>query len=195
MEYTSWGNRGKAGDTRIVHLFEKSDGDIATFPQVNTGDATVGEATWQLTSTPNTLTAVLPEGVTYTADTLERLRSIYPDNVRIYFITGADAVTDIVTWRDAGSIAQLATLVAATRPGYDLSHAEQVISASPYNFDVIYLEVPALAISSSYLRRRVAASQSLRYLTPDVVTGYIHKHKLYGVRSSHEGAQGGTSHD
>ena len=67
MEYTSWGNRGKAGDTRIVHLFEKSDGDIATFPQVNTGDATVGEATWQLTSTPNTLTAVLPEGVTYTA--------------------------------------------------------------------------------------------------------------------------------
>ena len=94
-----------------------------------------------------------------------------------------------------GSIAQLATLVAATRPGYDLSHAEQVISASPYNFDVIYLEVPALAISSSYLRRRVAASQSLRYLTPDVVTGYIHKHKLYGVRSSHEGAQGGTSHD
>ena len=108
------------------------------------------------------------EGITYTADTLERLRAIYPDNVRIYFITGADAVTDIVTWRDA---------------------------ASPYNFDVIYLEVPALAISSSYLRRRVAASQSLRYLTPDVVTGYIHKHKLYGVRSSHEGAQGGTSHD
>ena len=135
------------------------------------------------------------EGIPYTADPLERLRAIYPDNVRIYFITGADAVTDIVTWRDAGSIAQLATLVAATRPGYDLSHAEQVISASPYNFDVIYLEVPALAISSSYLRRRVAASQSLRYLTPDVVTGYIHKHKLYGVRSSHEGAQGGTSHD
>ena len=67
MEYTSWGNRGKAGDTRIVHLFEKSDGDIATFPQINTGEATVGEATWQLTSTPNTLTAVLPEGVTYTA--------------------------------------------------------------------------------------------------------------------------------
>ena len=67
MEYTSWGNRGKAGDTRIVHLFEKSDGDIATFPQVNTGEATVGEATWQLTSTPNTLTAVLPEGITYTA--------------------------------------------------------------------------------------------------------------------------------
>lgn len=135
------------------------------------------------------------EGVTYTADTLERLRSIYPDNVRIYFITGADAVTDIVTWRDADRIARLATLVAATRPGYDLSHAERVISASPYDFDVTYLEVPALAISSSYLRRRVAASQSLRYLTPDVVTGYIHKHKLYGVRSSPYGARGGTRHD
>ncbi|OFK24304.1 nicotinate-nucleotide adenylyltransferase [Olsenella sp. HMSC062G07] len=127
-------------------------------------------------------------GVTYTADTLRLLRDLYPDNVELYFITGADAVADIVSWRDAGTIARLATLVAATRPGYDLGRAERAIDRSPFGFDVIYLEVPALAISSSYLRARVAACQSLRYLTPDVVTGYIHKHALYGARPTRYGS-------
>ena len=128
------------------------------------------------------------EGVTYTAETLERLDSIYPSNVELYFITGADAIAEIVTWRDAHKIAELAHLVGATRPGYDLAHAREAISKSPYNFDVTYLEVPALAISSSYLRARVEAEQSLRYLTPDQVTGYIHKHHLYGVRPRRYGS-------
>lgn len=130
------------------------------------------------------------EGITYTADTVELLREIYPDNVELYFITGADAIADIVRWRDAGRIAVNAHLVGATRPGYDLSRAREVIASSPYDFHVTYLEVPALAISSSYLRGRVKAGQSLRYLTPDSVTGYIHKHHLYGVRPSRYGSQG-----
>ncbi len=127
-------------------------------------------------------------GVTYTAETLELLSSIYPSNVEFYFITGADAIAEIVTWRDAHKIAKLAKLVGATRPGYDLAHAREAITRSPYDFDVTYLEVPALAISSSYLRERVQANQSLRYLTPDQVTGYIHKHHLYGVRPSRYGS-------
>lgn len=120
------------------------------------------------------------EGVTYTADTLTALRKIYPRNVELYFITGADAIVDIVRWKDAGTIASCAKLVGATRPGYDLSKAESVLDASPYPFDVTYLEVPALSISSSNLRERVAHGQSLRYLTPDSVRGYILKHQLYG---------------
>jgi nicotinate-nucleotide adenylyltransferase len=79
-------------------------------------------------------------------------------------------------------------VVGATRPGYDLEHARSAIAASTHHFDVTYLEVPALAISSSYLRDRVVAGQSLRYLTPDQVTGYIHKHHLYGVRPRRYGA-------
>ena len=122
------------------------------------------------------------EGVTYTADTLELMRRMYPENVELYFITGADAIADVVHWRDAGRIASCARLVGATRPGYDLDHARANIAASPFSFDVTYLEVPALAISSSYLRERVMAGQSLRYLTPDPVSGYILKHGLYGVR-------------
>lgn len=120
-------------------------------------------------------------GITYTADTLRRLREHYPDNVEFYFITGADALVDIVTWRDAVTIARLAKLVGATRPGYDLDRARKALATSNINFDVRYLEVPALAISSSYLRDRVANGQSLRYLTPDSVIGYIDKHHLYGV--------------
>ena len=131
------------------------------------------------------------EGITYTADTLERMRAIYPDNVELHFITGADAIAEIVTWRDAGRIAHLAKLVGATRPGYDLSRAQSAIAESGFDFDVTYLEVPALAISSSYLRERVRGGQSLRYLTPDPVTGYIHKHKLYGVRPTRYGSVAG----
>ena len=124
------------------------------------------------------------EGVTYTADTLRLLHGIYPDNVRFYFITGADAIADIVTWRDAADIARLARIVAATRPGYDLRHAQKVIEESGLPFDVTYLEIPALAISSTYLRMRAELGQSLRYLTPDTVTGYIRKHGLYDVQNA-----------
>ena len=118
-------------------------------------------------------------GVTYTVDTLELLRSHYPSNVELYFITGADAIIDIISWRDAARIAQLAHLVGATRPGYDLESARASIAASGIDFKVSYLEVPALAISSSDLRVRVASGQSLRYLTSDAVLGYIEKRGLY----------------
>ena len=123
-------------------------------------------------------------GITYTADTLAGLREAYPANVELYFITGADAIMDIVKWRDAERIASLARLVAATRPGYDLDYASDVIFDSGIAFDVTYLEVPALAISSSHLRARRAAGQSLRYLTPDPVVGYIRKRGLYRREAS-----------
>ena len=88
------------------------------------------------------------EGVTYTAETLRRLRDIYPPNVEFHFISGADAISEVVSWHDAGTIARLAHLVGATRPGYDLSDAEEAFATAPWDFDVTYLEVPALAISS-----------------------------------------------
>ena len=123
------------------------------------------------------------EGVTYTVDTLELLRQHYPDNVELYFITGADAIIDILTWRDADRIARLAHLVGATRPGYDLAAARTRILDSGIDFQVHYLEVPALAISASDLRGRVARGQSLRYLTPDSVCGLIEKRGLYDSSS------------
>lgn len=118
-------------------------------------------------------------GITYTVDTLRELRAYYPDNVELYFITGADAIIDIVTWHDAHEIGELATFIAATRPGYDIETAKARIKASDMKFDVHYIEIPALAVSSTNLRERVAAGKSVRYLTSESVLGYIRKNNLY----------------
>ncbi len=119
------------------------------------------------------------EGTTYTADTLRALRAYYPDNVKLYFITGADAILDIVTWHDAADIADLATLIAATRPGYDIEQARSRIEASGLSFDVRYIQIPALAISSTNVRERVSEGKSIRYLTSESVMGFIRKNGLY----------------
>ena len=118
-------------------------------------------------------------GVTYTVDTLKALRSAYPENVHLYFITGADAIIDIVTWHDATEIASLATLIAATRPGYDIRQAQARIAASGIDFDVRYIQIPALAISSTNIRDRVRLGKSVRYLTSESVMGYVNKNRLY----------------
>ena len=118
-------------------------------------------------------------GVTYTVDTLRELRSYYPDNVELFFITGADAILDILLWHDARDIARLATLIAATRPGYDINQACERIEGSGYPFDVRYIEIPALAISSTNIRTRVSEGKSVRYLTSESVIGFIRKNGLY----------------
>ena len=118
-------------------------------------------------------------GVTYTADTLHALRDFYPPQVKLYFITGADAIIDIVTWHDAERIAELATFIAATRPGFDIDTARARIKESGLPFDVRYIQIPALAISSTNIRKRVARGMSVRYLTSESVLGYIRKRGLY----------------
>ena len=126
-------------------------------------------------------------GITYTVDTLQALHDAYPDNVELFFITGADVVLSLLHWHDVERIAKLAHIVGATRPGYDLEEARHLLAEHNSPLDVTYIEVPALAISSSYLRERAGAGQSLRYLTPDSVIGYMHKHMLYGTTSGHYG--------
>lgn len=119
------------------------------------------------------------EGITYTADTLRILREYYPENVKLYFITGADAILDIVSWHHAHDIASLATLIAATRPGYDIDQVRDRVDRSGLDFDVRYIQIPALAISSTNIRERVQMGKSVRYLTSESVIGYIKKNGLY----------------
>lgn len=118
-------------------------------------------------------------GDTYTVDTLRHLRAHYPDNVELYFITGADAVFNIIRWRESSAIADLAHLIAVTRPGYVVSDAQKEYLAQNSNFAITYLEVTALAISSSDLRRKVCDGRSIRYLTMLRVLNYIENQKLY----------------
>jgi len=118
-------------------------------------------------------------GLTFTIDTLLALRDTYGPSTELFFITGADAVWEIVGWKDAEKVADLATFIAATRPGYDLAAARGEHEARATGFRIEYIEVPALAISSTDLRERVAAGRAIRYLTPESVVAYIAKRGLY----------------
>jgi nicotinate-nucleotide adenylyltransferase len=112
-------------------------------------------------------------GPTYTVETLREMHAAYPDS-ELFFITGADALAQILGWRDADELFALAHFVGVSRPGYE--HAD--LSAFPEGA-VTLLEVPALAISSSDLRDRVAAGLPVHYLAPDGVVQYIRKRHLY----------------
>ena len=111
-------------------------------------------------------------GATYTIDTLRDLRSLNSD-ADLFFITGADALSQILTWRDAEELFSLAHFIGVTRPGYTL-HDMNLPDGS-----VTLMEVPALAISSTDCRSRVRSGAPVWYLVPDGVVQYIAKHGLY----------------
>ncbi|KQO93782.1 nicotinate-nucleotide adenylyltransferase [Leifsonia sp. Leaf264] len=111
-------------------------------------------------------------GPTYTIDTLRDIRAARPE-AELFFITGADAIAQILTWKNVHELWELAHFVAVSRPGHDLS-----ISGLP-QADVSLLEVPALAISSTACRERVNRGYPVWYLVPDGVVQYISKHHLY----------------
>lgn len=111
-------------------------------------------------------------GPTYTIDTLRDLKAERPDS-ELYFITGADAIAQILSWRDHDELWDLAHFVAVSRPGHVLS-----TDGLPTE-DVSQLEIPALAISSTDCRDRVGRGHPVWYLVPDGVVQYIAKHHLY----------------
>ena len=118
------------------------------------------------------------DGPTYTIDTLRDLREQRPD-AELFFITGADALAQILTWKDVGELWSLAHFVGVTRPGH-------VLSDKGLPTDKITLtEVPALAISSTDCRERVGRGEPVWYLVPDGVVQYIGKHRLYHPHDEH----------
>ena len=111
-------------------------------------------------------------GVTFTIDTLRDLKAERPD-ADLFFITGADAIAQILTWKDAEALFAMAHFVAVTRPGHRLS-----VDGLPAG-RVSMVEIPALAISSTDVRARAQAGDPVWYLVPDGVVQYIAKHRLY----------------
>jgi nicotinate-nucleotide adenylyltransferase len=117
------------------------------------------------------------QGPTYTVDTLRRLRAGFEAGTRLFFITGADAVLQILTWKDPDQVLAQAEFIAATRPGFDL---DPLVSRVPGAAGRVHrMEIPALAVSSSEIRARVARGAPVQYLVPDGVARYIQKHGLY----------------
>jgi nicotinate-nucleotide adenylyltransferase len=117
-------------------------------------------------------------GPTYTIDTLRDLKATC-DDAELFFITGADALAQILGWHAAGELFELAHFVGVSRPGY-----EPVDLAGFPEGAVTTLEVPALAISSSDCRARVADRAPVWYLVPDGVVQYIDKRNLYRETSA-----------
>ncbi|UCH32981.1 MAG: nicotinate-nucleotide adenylyltransferase [Armatimonadota bacterium] len=116
------------------------------------------------------------DGPSYTIDTLHQLHGEHPA-AELFFITGADAVHELLTWRDPEQLVASCQLIAVTRPGYDLDGLERDLGDLARRVRAI--EAPGVNISSTQIRERVARGQSIKYLTPEPVEAYIAKHRLY----------------
>jgi nicotinate-nucleotide adenylyltransferase len=116
-------------------------------------------------------------GPTYTVDTLRRLRAELPEGTRLLFIGGADLLQQLLTWKEPEQVLELAELIAATRPDFDVDDVVQKVPAATGR--VHRMEIPALAISSSDIRARVARGAPIEYLVPEGVARYIEKRALY----------------
>lgn len=122
-------------------------------------------------------------GPSYSLHTVEKYRSALPQNTRLYFLIGMDALTDLSSWHQVGRLADLCTFVTARRPdapqfdGVKLAGAltpEQI-----RNIETHILDTPLIDIRATDIRRRVAAGLSIRYLVPDTVRLHIDSHGLY----------------
>jgi nicotinate-nucleotide adenylyltransferase len=123
-------------------------------------------------------------GKSYTIDTVKELRKIYGSGSELYFITGADAILEILTWKNTREIVTLTKFIAATRPGYDLSKIKELKTTLFDSEDkadrrIFIMEIPALAISSTNIRQRIKNGRPVNYLVPEGVNNYILKHGLY----------------
>jgi nicotinate-nucleotide adenylyltransferase len=122
---------------------------------------------------------------TFTIDTVRHFASLHKPEPNIYFVTGADAILEIFTWKDYKKLLRLSTFIAVSRPGYSLDHFHDTLERTcpEMRQQVHLLEIPALAVSSTFIRERVVLGKTIKYLTPEPVEQYIRKHGLY--RSSH----------
>lgn len=118
-------------------------------------------------------------GPSYTIDTVRAFRDRYGDDASLYFITGADAILEMLEWKDSDDLLELCEFIAATRPGYVL-HSDRIgqIFGDRAN-RIHFFEVPALAISSTDIRERFRQGRPVRYLLPDIVVSYIERAELY----------------
>jgi nicotinate-nucleotide adenylyltransferase len=114
-------------------------------------------------------------GPTYTADTMETLRDFHGEDIELFFIAGADAVLRLGTWRKIERLAELAEVVAVTRPGFALEGFARTHRLPPVHI----VEMPGIGVSSSDIRERVAAGRPIDYLVPRRVADHIRANGLY----------------
>lgn len=120
-------------------------------------------------------------GFTYTIDTLISLKDVYGKDTTIYFITGADVIPELVTWKDCSRVFGMCEFIALLRPGYERKAFVDEIDSlkSGYGAVINITEAPMADISSTDIRERIRKGRSVRYLVPPCVEEYIYDHKLF----------------
>lgn len=118
--------------------------------------------------------------VSYTVNTLEEMKKLNP-SAQFFFITGADAICQLDTWKDVRRLVKLCKFIAATRPGHYREDVKDKVCLlkEQFNADIEIIDVPALAISSTDIRNRIKNKESIKYLLPESVEYYIYKNCLY----------------
>jgi nicotinate-nucleotide adenylyltransferase len=117
-------------------------------------------------------------GPSYTIDTVRQFRREMPELEAVYFITGADAILEILTWHETDKLVDECLFIAVTRPGFVLEHLQGLVGLR-FLKRISFLPIPGLEISSTDLRQRVRAGRSVKYLTPEPVEDYIRGQRLY----------------
>lgn len=117
-------------------------------------------------------------GRSYTVDTLRAFRQLYGAGTELFFVTGADAILEIIGWKQPEELLAMCRFIAATRPGYDLRQLNALLGEY-FSGSISILDIPAPSISSSDIRERVRRGASIKYLVPEAVEAYIIKSRLY----------------
>jgi len=112
------------------------------------------------------------EGISYSQETIIEFKKLYKE-AKIFFITGADAITEIDTWKNASELHKLCEFIAVNRPQHKLKIKEEYLKF------IHILEIPGVAISSTEIRQRIQQGKSIKYLVPEEVENYIYQHRLY----------------
>ncbi|MEW6638742.1 MAG: nicotinate-nucleotide adenylyltransferase [Actinomycetota bacterium] len=125
----------------------------------------------------------------YTVETVAILKERMPGE-ELFFITGADEVSNLLDWKDPDRLLEEVVMVAATRPGYDLSKLEH-LEAGLKNFDRIFpVECTRVDISATGIRRRVLQGKTVRYLVPEGAYRIIREKRLYEGEQRHKKGAG-----
>lgn len=119
-------------------------------------------------------------GFSYTIDTMRCLQSVYPKST-IYFILGSDSLLSIDTWKDYMQLATLCSFIVVTRPNFVIERSHPVLATLPAVMwqNMKQVQIPALDISSTDIRQRIAAKKTIKYLLPGQVEDYIYLNNLY----------------
>lgn len=106
----------------------------------------------------------------YSVETLKEFKKKYGEETKLFFITGADSLGELFSWKEIDEIFKLSQFIVANRPGYEITNV-------PENVDVV--TITPLEISSSQIRKKIKEGKSIRYLVPEPVREYIIARRLY----------------